>query len=601
MVAFNKVFKSVFFAIVYSSIALAAPSADGELHTGSFLRVRDFGNGLKLEAYHPEPSFETFDEPLDHALSARQDFDLQHSTTRFLASHFGIDENKITYTSGFHGEVARHAYVKQTHDGVPYANAVANIAYNHDNKVVSVGSSFVDPANTPSSIPSFALESAITKAESLLGATHVQEHTPTLEYLVRKNGAIILSHVMQVRNLNEGIWVEAYVDAHSGDLVSVVDFSADAAYFALPLHKQDPTKGFELIEDPADMEASPMGWHDDNKTTTRTTAGNNAISFKGDDTNQTTHQSSGNLTFDFPWESKRAPNITDNVNLARVNTFYVVNSVHDFAYRYGFTEKSFNFQTDNFKKGGKSNDTVLISVQDASGMNNAQFYTPPDGQHGVMRMFLFDQSTPWRDGALENDIVTHENTHGITNRLTGGGTGRCLQSVEAAGLGEGWSDAMADWTEKNSSEVRDLRLGGWVQNDPAGIRTYPYSTSRETNPLLYSSVKTLESVHDIGEVWANILHNQYAALVSSNGWSSTARHDPTGPQGNVVWLHIFIDALSLQPCNPTFLHARDAWIQADKMRYGGANKCVLWKVFASRGLGVDAAKFKDSFSVPEGC
>ena len=41
-----------------------------------------------------------------------------------------------------------------------------------------------------------------------------------------------------------------------------------------------------------------------------------------------------------------------------------------------------------------------------------------------MRMFLFNRSVPERDGALENDLVVHENTHGITNRMTGGGTGR---------------------------------------------------------------------------------------------------------------------------------------------------------------------------------
>lgn len=68
-----------------------------------------------------------------------------------------------------------------------------------------------------------------------------------------------------------------------------------------------------------------------------------------------------------------------------------------------------------------------------------------------------------RDGALENDIVVHENTHGMTNRMTGGGTADCLQTVEAAGLGEGmgylflctwalivpigWSDAVAEYVQ----------------------------------------------------------------------------------------------------------------------------------------------------------
>ena len=41
-----------------------------------------------------------------------------------------------------------------------------------------------------------------------------------------------------------------------------------------------------------------------------------------------------------------------------------------------------------------------------------------------MKMYIFDRTVPERDGSLENDIVVHENTHGITNRMTGGGTAR---------------------------------------------------------------------------------------------------------------------------------------------------------------------------------
>ena len=92
-------------------------------------------------------------------------------------------------------------------------------------------------------------------------------------------------------------------------------------------------------------------------------------------------------------------------------------------------------------------------------------------------MFLWDLTSPMRDGALENDIVVHENTHGISNRMTGGGTGRCLQTTEAGGMGEGWSDAMAEWTEHKDATVPDFVLGQYVINDPAGIRSHPYSTS----------------------------------------------------------------------------------------------------------------------------
>lgn len=49
------------------------------------------------------------------------------------------------------------------------------------------------------------------------------------------------------------------------------------------------------------------------------------------------------------------------------------------------------------------------------------------------------------------------------------------------------------------------------------------------------------------------------------------------------------------------VNARDAWIQADAIRYAGANFCILWKAFASRGLGVGAASFTDSSAVPVVC
>ena len=47
-------------------------------------------------------------------------------------------------------------------------------------------------------------------------------------------------------------------------------------------------------------------------------------------------------------------------------------------------------------------------------------------------MFLWNFVNPERDGALENDIVTHENTHGISNRMTGGGTGRYVRTRSAS-------------------------------------------------------------------------------------------------------------------------------------------------------------------------
>ncbi|KAJ7448108.1 Fungalysin metallopeptidase-domain-containing protein [Mycena latifolia] len=391
-----------------------------------------------------------------------------------------------------------------------------------------------------------------------------------------------------------------------------------AQYLVLPIQEEILTQGFETLVDPQDplaryavpaknlsteVNVAPMGGTQMATLAPplrRTLLGNNAIAFKGTQTN-VTNMSAPGLVFDYPADATAAPTTQGNVDAARVNAFYIVNTIHDLSYRYGFTEAAFNLQNNNFGKGGVGNDRVTISVQSTAGVDNADFSTPPDGQSGAMRMFLWDFTNPERDGALENDIVTHENTHGITNRMTGGGMGRCLQTTEAGGMGEGWSDTMADWNEKMSAAVPDFVLGQYVINDTAGIRTHPYSTNATTNPLRYSSLVGLTEVHDIGEVWANMLHNVCAALISTHGWSATARTDPSGTEGNIVFLHLFIDALVLQPCNPTFLNARDAWIQADVNRYGGANACLLWDAFASRGLGENAANHVDGTAVPAGC
>jgi len=58
---------------------------------------------------------------------------------------------------------------------------------------------------------------------------------------------------------------------------------------------------------------------------------------------------------------------------------------------------------------------------------------------------IISESQPKRDGIFELGIPIHEITHGLTVRMTGGGTARCLQTTESGGLGEGWSDALAEY------------------------------------------------------------------------------------------------------------------------------------------------------------
>ena len=186
------------------------------------------------------------------------------------------------------------------------------------------------------------------------------------------------------------------------------------------------------------------------------------------------------------------------------------------------------------------------------------------------------------------------------DRMTGGGTGRCLQTLETGGLGEGWSDTFAFVTEQTCAQPIDFVIGAYVSNSPGGLRTFPYSISMSVNPSTYGYLKRWKEVHQIGEVWANMLVNVYYPLVSKYGFSNNL-FDPGQMAGNIVFLHLFMDALPLQPCNPTFPSARNAIIRTDANRYGGANRCLLWKAFASRGLGVKAANHHEDFAYPLGC
>jgi extracellular elastinolytic metalloproteinase len=51
-----------------------------------------------------------------------------------------------------------------------------------------------------------------------------------------------------------------------------------------------------------------------------------------------TNESAPGLVFYYPQDATAAPTVPGNVDAARVNAFYIVNTIHDLSYRYGFTE-----------------------------------------------------------------------------------------------------------------------------------------------------------------------------------------------------------------------------------------------------------------------
>ena len=194
------------------------------------------------------------------------------------------------------------------------------------------------------------------------------------------------------------------------------------------------------------------------------------------------------------------------------------------------------------------------------------------------------------DGDFDNGIIAHEYGHGISSRLTGGRLNAgCLSSGEHA-AGEGWSDflALAVTTRPTDRATTSRGVGTYVFRQPisgAGIRTHPYSTDMKVNPLTYNKIIYDPEVHDVGEVWTIVLWDLYWAMVDRYGWDANLKNTQSG---NGKTLQLVIDGMKLQPCEPGFLDARDAILAADKANYNGENQCLIWEVFARRGMGFNA-------------
>lgn len=291
--------------------------------------------------------------------------------------------------------------------------------------------------------------------------------------------------------------------------------------------------------------------------------------------------------------------------------FYIANWYHDETYMLGFTEEARNFQSTNFTGQGVGNDRVSAEGQDCSGANNANFSTPADGGRGRMQMYLWVATTPDIDGNLDADVVIHEYTHGLSNRLHGNATG--LQLDIARGMGEGWSDFYAHCLLSEPSDpingiytigAYDTFTGPGSNNTYYGIRRFPKAVmaftggamNRPHNPLTFQDIdatkinltdgafaprfnSTADQVHNIGEVWSIALWEIRARMINRLTWAV----------GNRRVLQFVTDGMKLAPLNPTPLSERDAMIAAGLASGTPDDVADMWAGFALRGFGASAS------------
>ena len=100
-----------------------------------------------------------------------------------------------------------------------------------------------------------------------------------------------------------------------------------------------------------------------------------------------------------------------------------------------------------------------------------------------------------------------------------------------------------------------------------------------------------------------------AAEIQNNGGTRNGGLATALRNGAFLADTLMMRGMQLSPCNPTFVDSRDAILLADRELTGGENRAIIWRSFASHGVGVLAASSSnggaggtvvEDFSVPAG-
>ena len=357
-----------------------------------------------------------------------------------------------------------HVYLLQRHRGIAVVNGILNVSVAANGAVLHVGNRFVPnltaatagqaaarPATAAAEAAAVHVGLAPTQDIAVVdrpsgsaqrttvsdGGVSTADIPAELVWQPLDNGTVRLAWSVVIEPAGGEHWWTMTVDAQTGavlqtlDLVVHDDVAATAnavartaaaapqavgpaatvddgsSYRVYPIPVENPGDGERaLVTNPASAEASPFGWHDTNGVAgpefTRT-QGNNVHAY-ADRSNDnlpdpgTDPDGGPGLDFDFPLDLESRP--LDSRDAIVTNLFYWNNIIHDVLHGYGFDEPAGNFQINTYGRGGTGGDDVRAEAQDGSGRNNANFFTPVDGQRPRMQMYEWRSSAP-------NPIVVH--------------------------------------------------------------------------------------------------------------------------------------------------------------------------------------------------
>ncbi len=413
----------------------------------------------------------TIDIAIKHYQEQRADYDL----TEQDISNYRISDN---YSSRHNG--VTHIYLQQQYENISVIPAISNFNILANGEVLSMNNRFIRDlatkvnTTTPSITPEEAIASVIDYFDVITdGTIELERKTSEKEYIFKKEGLALedikvrlmyqpyekkeVRLVWQVNfyELTAQNWYVASVDALTNEVIYHYNqvlscnfgkpnhscreehhfhpaqafqtnweenppSNVENAYNVLAMPIESPNHGVHsLVVNPADVDASPFGWHDTDGqpgaeyTITR---GNNVHAYHdifslnsaiGDEPD-----GGDSLVFDLPFDATNFL-VFQQRDQATINLFYWNNIIHDVWYHYGFDEVSGNFQVNNYGNGGQGTDHVLAEALDGSGTNNANFATPEDGGSGRMQMYFWGGGQTAEPPSLDLTVLNPQSVAGI--------------------------------------------------------------------------------------------------------------------------------------------------------------------------------------------
>ncbi|MFG1608137.1 M36 family metallopeptidase, partial [Actinoplanes sp. NPDC049265] len=269
----------------------------------------------------------------------------------------------------------------------------------------------------------------------------------------------------------------------------------------------------------------------------------------------------------------------------------------------GFTPAAGNYETadgDPIEVNADDGADTADGFPDIGHADNANMTPTPDGVPGKMQMYLFPDPSWAQDPFLaansgdEADVVYHEYTHGMSNRLVVDAAGNStLTGIQGYAMGEAWSDwyafdhLVAGGYQSDTAKPGEVLVGRYVSNEQNLIRTQPLDctvgASADVCPGTegagaggytygdFGKIIGFPEPHADGEIWSQTLWDLRAAVGSTLAESLITR------------------AMELSPANPSFLDMRNSIVMADKVVRDGRDQGKIWKTFAGRGMGWFAA------------